>query len=41
MYDVEYIDGWWWITKDGIVLEELGKFIDPISPKIILEEIDG
>lgn len=39
--NVEYIDGWWWITKDGEILEELGKFIDPISPKIILEEIDG
>ena len=41
MYDVEYIDGWWRITKDGQVVEMLGKFSDPISPKLILEEIDG
>ena len=40
MYDVEYKNGGWWIVKDGQVLEELGRFIDPISPKIILEEIE-
>jgi len=41
MYTVEYIDGWWRILKDGEVIEDLGKFSDPISPKIIVEEING
>ncbi len=40
MYDVEYIDGEWWITFNGRVLTELGSFIDPLSPKIIIEEIE-
>lgn len=41
MYDVEYRYGYWWIVKDGEVLTELGHFIDPISPKIIVEEMNG
>lgn len=40
--DVKYIDGLWWIIKDdGEVLEDIGGFIDPISPKIIIKEVDG
>ncbi len=40
MYDVEYINGKWWITRNGQVIEMLGSFTDPISPKIIAEEIE-
>lgn len=41
MYKVVLKDGKWWISKDDIILEDLGSFIDPISPKIIVEEING
>ena len=41
MYKVEYDDGLFWITKDGKPLKELGGYIDPITPQIILEELDG
>lgn len=41
MYQVEYDDGYWWILKDGVVLEELGGFIDPVSPEIIIKEIEN
>ena len=41
MYSVDYIDGKWWIVKDGRVLEDIGGFIDPISPKIIIKEIEN
>ena len=41
MYDVEYKKGRWWITKDGKVVEILGSFDDPISPKIIVEAIES
>ena len=37
MYSVKYKDGVFWIEKDGRILSELGSFIDPISPKIIIE----
>ena len=40
MYTVEYQNGYWWILKDGKVLTELGHFIDPVSPKIIIGEIE-
>lgn len=40
MYDVELIDGRWWITRDGAIIKMLGSFEDPISPKIIVEEIE-
>lgn len=36
-YEVKYIDGEFWIVHDGEILRELGGFIDPISPKIIIE----
>lgn len=39
MYDVIYVDDCFWISKDGNILKELGSFIEPISPKIIIEEI--
>lgn len=41
MYKVVLKDEKWWISKDGEILEELGSFIDPVSPKIIVEEING
>jgi len=41
MYEVVLVDELWWISKDGEILEELGGFIDPVSPKIIVEEING
>lgn len=36
---VVYNNELFWISKDGKILEELGGFIDPISPQIIIEEI--
>lgn len=44
MYDVKYDfeDGLFWIIKDGKVLKELGGFIEPVTPEIIIKEIkDG
>ncbi len=37
--EVVYKNGEFWISKDGKILEELGGFIDPISPQVIIEEI--
>lgn len=37
VYSVKYKDGVFWIEKNGEILEELGSFIDPISPEIIIE----
>lgn len=39
MYDIVYREDKWWITYNGEILKDLGSFIDPISPKIIIEEI--
>lgn len=39
MYDVLFEDGYWWITKDGEILRDLGGFTDPVSPEIIVKEI--
>lgn len=40
--NVIYIGGKFWIVTDsGEILEELGGFIDPVSPKIIIEEIEN
>lgn len=39
MYEVVYKYSYWWICKDGELLVELGKFIDPLSPEIIIKEI--
>lgn len=38
--EVVYEDDMFWISKDGKILRELGGFIDPISPKIIIKEIE-
>lgn len=40
MYDVIYKDEGWWIMKDDKVITDLGCFIDPITPKIIIKEIE-
>ena len=41
MYEVVVKDGLWWISKNGEILEQLGSFIDPVSPEIIVEEINS
>ena len=38
--EVVYEDDMFWISKDGKILRELGGFIDPISPEIIIKEIE-
>lgn len=38
--EVVYEDGMFWISKDGKIIKELGGFIDPISPEIIIKEIE-
>lgn len=40
MYEVVLKDELWWISENGKILEELGSFIDPVSPKIIVEELN-
>ena len=40
MYDVFFDGKVYWITYNGIILNELGSFIDPVSPRIIIEEIE-
>lgn len=40
MYEVIYDDGYWWICKDGEILDDLGSFIEPVSPEIIIKEIE-
>jgi hypothetical protein len=37
--EVVYEDCKFWISKDGKILRELGGFIDPVSPQVIIEEI--
>ena len=39
MYGVILRDGLFWITYRGEVVEELGGFIEPLSPEIIILEI--
>lgn len=41
MYEVYYDGNYWWIKKDGVVLKELGSFIEPLSPEIIIKEIEN
>lgn len=38
--EVVYENELFWISKNGKILKELGGFIDPISPKIIIKEIE-
>ena len=40
MYEVVYVDGEFWIAKNGERLKELGGFIDPLTPEIIIKEIE-
>lgn len=39
MYGIEFDGRLYWITCNGIRLDELGGFIEPISPERIIEEI--
>ena len=39
-YEIKYVDGLWWIVSDGEILKDIGGFVDPISPKIIIKEIE-
>ena len=41
MFEVVYKDCKWWISRNGEICEEFDGFIDPISPKIIVEELNG
>lgn len=43
MYEVKYDenDGLFWIIKDGRILIDLGGFIDPVTPEIIIGEIEN
>lgn len=40
MYDVEYINGKWWLTKDGEIVKSIGGFCEPITPELIKEMIE-
>ena len=40
MYDVVLKDYKWWITYNGNIVKELGSFDEPVSPKIIIKEIE-
>ena len=40
MYDIIYEDELFWIAKDGVILRDLGGFIEPVSPQIIIREIE-
>ena len=39
MYDVIFDGELYWITYNGRVLKELGSFIEPVSPRIIIDEV--
>jgi len=41
MYEVVYDedDELFWITKNGKVLRDIGGFIEPVTPEIIIKEI--
>lgn len=41
MYEVYYDGNYWWIMKDGVIFKELGSFIEPLSPEIIIKEIEN
>lgn len=43
MYEVIYDedDGLFWISKDNEVIKSIGGFIDPVTPKIIIREIEN
>ena len=39
MYEIICKDGEYWISYNGRIIEDLGSFIEPVSPMIIIEEI--
>lgn len=39
MYEVKYDGGLFWIAKNGEILKDLGGFIEPVTPEIIIKEI--
>lgn len=43
MYEVIYDedDELFWISKDGKTLDDLGGFIEPVTPEIIIKEIEN
>lgn len=41
MYDIVYDNHLWWIRKNGVILKDLGGFIEPLSPEIIIKEIEN
>ena len=41
MYEVVYDDGLFWVSKDGLILDELGGYIEPLTCEIIIEEIEN
>ncbi|WP_458456489.1 hypothetical protein [Methanobrevibacter sp.] len=40
MYEVILKNGEFWIARNGKVLEVIGSFNDPITPEIIIKEIE-
>ncbi len=40
MYEVILKDGKFWISKNGKILEAIGSFIDPLTPELIIKEIE-
>ena len=41
MYEVTFYDGEFWISKNGKRIQELGGFIDPLTPELLIKEIEN
>lgn len=41
VFEVVYEDNYWWIAHNGVIMRELGSFIEPVSPEIIVKEIEN
>lgn len=41
VYEVVYEEEYWWIARNGVIMRELGSFIEPVSPEIIIKEIEN
>ena len=39
MYEIVFENDMFWISKNSKIIRELGGFIDPVTPKIILKEL--
>lgn len=39
MYTVDYLNGKWWLLKDGEIVKSIGGFCEPVTPEIIKEVI--